>query len=62
MKHRLQRDKKTLRLRQGFRLRAYERFAETSRRDGLQAMDGRRGSFLSSLGGGPSLADGVFFN
>ena len=51
MKHRLQGDKKTLRLRQGFRLRAYERFAETSRRDRLQAIAGCRGSFLPGFGG-----------
>ena len=36
--HRLQDDEKALLLRLGFRLRAYERFAETSRRDWLQAM------------------------
>ena len=51
MKHRLQGDKKTLRLRQGFRLRAYERFAETSRRDRLQAMDGAPVRQANSLGG-----------
>ncbi len=47
MKHRLQGDKKALRLRQGFRLRAYERFAETRRRDRLQAMSVGMGLFLS---------------
>ena len=56
MKHRLQGDKKTLRLRQGFRLCAYERFAETSRRDRLQAMDEKL-SFSSSR---PQKANDIF--
>ena len=47
-------------LRQGFRLRAYERFAETSRRDRLQAMGGGGAYSLPSLGGVLGLRVGYF--